>query len=336
MSEIGLDITQEFPKPLTDVVVRAADVVITMGCGDACPVYPGKRYEDWPVADPSGQPIEAVRLIRRDIYNHVRALLREIVPTGALADLRRPDGSRAVSQVAVITDIHGNLLALEAALAAIHERGIDEIYCGGDLVGYGPHPNEVCALIAGARRSPRSTAITTTRSRVISMTAAAPMSPRTTASWASARSQWTLAHTHQPAKDFMRGLPFDVRFSLRRSGRPSRARISPQGQRVPVRGQAGQAVRAAGGRREGRVSGLWTYPQALDPGATAACMFVNCGSVGKPKDGDPRAAFAILTAGGDSVRGGDRAGCLRRRDGRKRSRGAGLPTEFADKLLLAA
>ena len=61
MSELGIDVRMEFPKPLTDEVVRAADVVVTLGCGDACPVYPGKRYEDWPVADPAGQPLEVVR-----------------------------------------------------------------------------------------------------------------------------------------------------------------------------------------------------------------------------------------------------------------------------------
>ncbi len=93
MTEIGLDVTEEFPKPLTDVVVRAADVVVTMGCGDACPVYPGKRYQDWAVADPSGQSIETVRVIRRDIYSHVRELLVEMVPAGSIGELRAPDGS---------------------------------------------------------------------------------------------------------------------------------------------------------------------------------------------------------------------------------------------------
>jgi len=80
MSEIGLDVTREFPKPLTDVVVRAADVVITMGCGDACPIFPGKHYEDWDVADPSDQPIEVVREIRADIEQHVQQLL-ETMPS---------------------------------------------------------------------------------------------------------------------------------------------------------------------------------------------------------------------------------------------------------------
>ena len=75
MAEIGLDISHEFPKPLTDIVVQAADVVVTMGCGEACPIYPGKHYEDWGVADPAGQSIEAVRQIRIEIEQHVRQLL---------------------------------------------------------------------------------------------------------------------------------------------------------------------------------------------------------------------------------------------------------------------
>jgi arsenate reductase len=80
LEEIGLDISQEFPKPLTDDVARAADVLVTMGCGDACPVYPGKRYLDWELDDPAGQPIEAVRRIRAEIDVRVRALLVELVP----------------------------------------------------------------------------------------------------------------------------------------------------------------------------------------------------------------------------------------------------------------
>ena len=78
MSEVGIDVRMEFPKPLTDEVVRAADVVITMGCGDACPVYPGKHYEDWEVADPAGQPLEVVRRIRYDIHHRVADLLEAL------------------------------------------------------------------------------------------------------------------------------------------------------------------------------------------------------------------------------------------------------------------
>jgi len=82
LDEWGIDISQEFPKPLTDEFVKAADVVITMGCGDACPIYPGKRYEDWELEDPAGKPVEAVRRIRDDIDTRVQALLAELVPAG--------------------------------------------------------------------------------------------------------------------------------------------------------------------------------------------------------------------------------------------------------------
>ncbi|AEV74960.1 protein-tyrosine-phosphatase [Mycolicibacterium rhodesiae NBB3] len=83
MSEVGIDITGEFPKPWTDEIVRAADVVVTMGCGDACPIFPGKRYENWDLPDPAGQGIDAVRPIRDDIEERIRRLLADlgITPT---------------------------------------------------------------------------------------------------------------------------------------------------------------------------------------------------------------------------------------------------------------
>ena len=82
MNEIGVDVSMEFPKPLTDEVVRAADIVVTMGCGDSCPVYPGKRYQDWPIADPAGQSLEVVRRIRYDIHHHVLDLLETLTHAG--------------------------------------------------------------------------------------------------------------------------------------------------------------------------------------------------------------------------------------------------------------
>jgi arsenate reductase (thioredoxin) len=78
MNELGLDLSQEFPKPLTTESVQAADVVITMGCGDACPIFPGKRYLDWELEDPAGKDIDTVRRIRDDIDGHVRRLLAEL------------------------------------------------------------------------------------------------------------------------------------------------------------------------------------------------------------------------------------------------------------------
>jgi arsenate reductase (thioredoxin) len=79
MAEAGLDLSEELPKPLTDDIVRAADIVITMGCGDACPVYPGKRYEDWTFDDPAGQDLASVRRIRDEIDARVTELVRELL-----------------------------------------------------------------------------------------------------------------------------------------------------------------------------------------------------------------------------------------------------------------
>lgn len=85
MTEIGVDMGEEFPKPLTDEVVRAADVIITMGCGDACLIYPGKRYEDWELDDPAERDLEAVRRIRDDIDRRVQMLLVQLTPEDAPA-----------------------------------------------------------------------------------------------------------------------------------------------------------------------------------------------------------------------------------------------------------
>ena len=94
MAEIGLDLSTEFPKPLTDAVIRATDVVVTLGCGDVCPVYAGKRYQDWPVADPAGQPLEVVRGIRYELYHRVWGLIETLVPSVNLLDLQRPTGGK--------------------------------------------------------------------------------------------------------------------------------------------------------------------------------------------------------------------------------------------------
>jgi arsenate reductase (thioredoxin) len=80
MREVGVDMSEEFPKPLTDEAVRRADVVITMGCGDACPIYPGKRYEDWALDDPAEQDLETVRRIRDEIDGRVQRLIGELLP----------------------------------------------------------------------------------------------------------------------------------------------------------------------------------------------------------------------------------------------------------------
>jgi arsenate reductase (thioredoxin) len=81
MAEVGLDVSKEFPKALTTDAVEAADVVITMGCGDACPVFPGKRYLDWELDDPAGKNLDEVREIRDEIADRVRSLVEELAPT---------------------------------------------------------------------------------------------------------------------------------------------------------------------------------------------------------------------------------------------------------------
>jgi protein-tyrosine-phosphatase len=93
MAEIGIDLSSERPKGLADEAVRRADVVITMGCGDACPVYPGIRYEDWELPDPAGKPVEEVRAIREQIDRRVRRLLGEL--TGQAESSDRSDASRS-------------------------------------------------------------------------------------------------------------------------------------------------------------------------------------------------------------------------------------------------
>ena len=82
MAEVGINIAAEQPKILTDQAVRESDVVITMGCGDTCPFYPGKRYEDWVLDDPAGKDVEAVRPIRDEIRRRIEALLGDLVPAG--------------------------------------------------------------------------------------------------------------------------------------------------------------------------------------------------------------------------------------------------------------
>ena len=92
MAEVGIDIAQESPKRWTDDIVQAADVVVTMGCGDACPFFPGKRYEDWALDDPAGQGLEAVRPIRDEIERRVRALLASLDVTAGRSSTEDPQG----------------------------------------------------------------------------------------------------------------------------------------------------------------------------------------------------------------------------------------------------
>ena len=92
MREVGIDLAGEQPKVLTPEAVQASDAVITMGCGDACPFYPGKRYEDWELTDPAGQGIEVVRAVRDEVRARVEALLADLLPAAPTAPSRGPDG----------------------------------------------------------------------------------------------------------------------------------------------------------------------------------------------------------------------------------------------------
>ena len=89
MEEVGLDLSKAFPKPLTDEIARAADVLVTMGCGDACPVYPGKRYLDWELPDPAGKALDEVRAIRDQIDRRVQELVIELVGASETTDSAR-------------------------------------------------------------------------------------------------------------------------------------------------------------------------------------------------------------------------------------------------------
>jgi putative phosphoesterase len=237
--------------------------------------------------------------------------------------------------VAVVTDIHANLPALEAALGRIDELGIDRVVCGGDLVGYGPHPDAVCALVReraiptihgnydhaiGRDHDDCGCAYVTAEDRALGQRSV----------------DWTLEHTSAQSKAFLRELPFDLTFELgeRRvhlvHGSPRRVNeylFEDKPARLYERLAAAEDADAL-------VFGHTHQPWVATFGGV---LFVNCGSVGKPKDGDPRAAFAVLDL--------DAGGAVRARiervayDAEAVARevvAAGLPAEYAERLVAAA
>lgn len=236
-------------------------------------------------------------------------------------------------RVAVITDIHANVPALQATLTAIDEMGVDAVYCGGDLVGYGPHPNEVCSLIEerriptiagnydeaiGRDRDDCGCAYVTPHDRELGQRSV----------------EWTLAHTNTASKAFMRGLPFDLRFTMGESrirlvhGSPRKINEylfedKPASLYERLAASAGCDV---------LVFGHTHKPWVRDHGGV---RFVNCGSVGKPKDGDPRAAFALLELTGDRVEASIVRVPYDAEAVAREVRAVGLPDEFAEKLVVA-
>jgi len=235
---------------------------------------------------------------------------------------------------AVITDIHGNLPALQAALARIEELGIESVYCGGDLVGYGPHPNEVCALIAEREIPTIYGNYDYAIARDEEDCGCAYITPHDR-ELGQRSVDWTLAHTSQPSKDFMLGLPFDLRFRVGETGvhlvhgsprKVNEYLFEDKPARLYERLAAAETDSVL-------VFGHTHKPWVHEYGGV---LFVNCGSVGKPKDGDPRGAFAVLTATPDGVDVTIERVPYDADTVAAEVREAGLPDEFADKLLTAA
>ncbi|EHN13070.1 phosphodiesterase MJ0936 family [Patulibacter medicamentivorans] len=236
-------------------------------------------------------------------------------------------------RVAVITDIHGNLPALRAALARIDELAIADIYCGGDLVGYGPYPNEVCALIRERRIPTIYGNYDYAIGRDLDDCGCAYITPHDR-DLGQQSVVWTLEHTKQASKDFMAGLPFDLRFQVG-DHRIHLVHGSPRKVNEYLFEDKPASLYERLAAKEDAdvlVFGHTHKPWVAD---IAGVRFVNCGSVGKPKDGDPRGAFAILTAADDGVDVAierveyDAAAVA------EQVRAAGLPGEFADKLVTA-
>jgi putative phosphoesterase len=239
-----------------------------------------------------------------------------------------------MERVAVITDIHANMPALEASLSALEDLGTDAVYCGGDLVGYGPHPNEVCAVIKdrGIPTIYGNYDYAIARDMKDCGCAYRDAHDRALGERSIA---WTVAHTDQGAKDFMRGLPFDLRFQLG----DARVRLvhgSPRKvneylfEDKPARLYERLAAQAD---CDVLVFGHTHKPWIREYGGV---LFVNCGSVGKPKDGDPRAAFALLTLSRQGIRASIERVAYDAGAVAQEVAAAGLPTEYADMLLTAA
>ena len=237
-------------------------------------------------------------------------------------------------RAAVITDIHGNLPALDAALGRIEELGIERVYCGGDLVGYGPHPNEVCRLI-GVRGIPTiygnydyaiardledcGCAYVTQHDRELGQRSV----------------EWTLANTDQQSKDFMRELPFDLRFEVGATdvhlvhGSPRKVNEYLFEDKPASLYERLAAAEEAGTLVFGHTHKPWVHEYG-------GVLFVNCGSVGKPKDGDPRAAFAVLEPGAPHPKVTIERVPYDAEAVAREVREVGLPEEYADKLVIAA
>ena len=244
------------------------------------------------------------------------------------------DVSSAPDTAAIITDIHGNLSALEAALSRTEELGIERIFCGGDLVGYGPRPNEVCALIA-QREIPTiygnydyaiardeedcGCAYVTAHDRELGQRSV----------------DWTLAHTSQRSKDFMRGLPFDLRFAVGEVG-VHLVHGSPRKVNEYLFEDKPARLYERLARSENDPALAFGHTHKPWVHEYGGVLFVNCGSVGKPKDGDARGAFAVLTPNAGTVAVSIERVSYNAEAVAAEVRRVGLPGELADMLVVAA
>lgn len=239
-------------------------------------------------------------------------------------------------RVAVLTDVHGNLPALQAVLEDIAAAGIAEtdVYCGGDLVGYGPHPNEVCALIE-ARGIPTiygnydhaiardhedcGCAYITPHDRELGQLSV----------------EWTLANTSAASKAFMHDLPFDLRFTV---GDATVHLVHGSPRKVNEYLFEDKPLSLYERLAKAETDDVLAFGHTHKPWheVRGDVLFVNCGSVGKPKDGDPRAAWVELTPAGHSVDVTLHRVAYDAEAVAAEVRSVGLPGEFADKLALAA
>jgi putative phosphoesterase len=195
-------------------------------------------------------------------------------------------------RVAVITDLHGNVPALEAALGRIDELGVDSVYCGGDLVGYGPRPNEICRMIEARGIPTIAGNYDYAIARDLDDCGCFYPTPKDRETGQGSVA-WTLEHTDERSKRFMHDLPFDLRFEL--AGKRVRL-VHGSPRRVNeylLEDRAASTLERIAQLADCDILifGHTHTPWIREYGSV---LFVNCGSVGKPKDGDPRASFALL------------------------------------------
>jgi putative phosphoesterase len=236
-----------------------------------------------------------------------------------------------MTPVAVITDIHANLPALEATLERAQNLGIERIYCGGDLVGYGPHPSEVCARIEelGIPTIYGNYDFAIAREQEDCGCAYVDRHDRELGQLSVA---WTLEHADQRAKEFMLRLPFDLRFDV--AGVPVHlVHGSPRKvNEYLFEDKPATLYRRLAAAEDGRVLafGHTHRPWVHEYGGV---LFVNCGSVGKPKDGDPNTAFAVLRPASGTVQVSIERVAYDADAVASEVRRSGLPPEYAERLV---